>query len=219
MDGLKLYDYAASANCYKVRLLLCQLGQGYERIPIDIFAGQTLSDEFGAINPQRTTPVLELADGRRLVESNAILLYLGLGTEFLPSEAFEQGQVARWLIFEQTDVVPMIGGLRFRLATKRLRPGDADAQRRLSGAREVLGLLDAHLAGSRFLVADRYSVADIAVFAYSRLAGAVGIEMEPYANFAEWLRRVETQPLFLDDLEPYPPNALPGAGRSLYDGE
>jgi glutathione S-transferase len=77
---VRLYDYPASCNCYKVRLLLAQLGLPYERVPVDIFAGETLTDEYAAINPSRTTPVLETDDGRFLPESNAILLYLAQGT-------------------------------------------------------------------------------------------------------------------------------------------
>src|SRR2546423_11021219 len=142
MTRLRLYDYAASANCYKVRLLLAQLGVEYERVPIDIFGGDTLTDEFGAVNPARSTPVLELSPGTFLPESNAILLHLAAGTAFLPRDP----QVYRWLFFEQAYVVPAIGGLRFRLITGRLRPMDPDALRRRSAAHDVLSLLDAELA-------------------------------------------------------------------------
>src|SRR4051812_39024914 len=102
---MKLYDYDTSANCFKVRLLLAQLERPFERVPLDIFAGDTLTDEFAAINPQRSTPVLELDDGRRLVESNAILFYIAQGTEFLPDDTFERAEIVRWLIFDQLDVM------------------------------------------------------------------------------------------------------------------
>src|SRR3954468_19570926 len=108
---MKLYDYVASANCYKVRLLLAQLGRRYERIPVDIFDGDTLTDDFAELNPLRSTPVLQLDDDRALIESNAILWYLAAGTPLLPEDPFEQSQVCRWLIYEQSDVMPMIGGL------------------------------------------------------------------------------------------------------------
>jgi glutathione S-transferase len=88
--GMRLYDYAASANCFKVRLLLAQLGTDYERVPVDIFAGETLTNEFAAINPARTTPVLEPVPGRYLPESAAILAYLAEGTPFLPDDRFER---------------------------------------------------------------------------------------------------------------------------------
>src|SRR5918912_1068292 len=130
---MRLYDYAASANCYKARLLLAQLDRPYERVAVDIFAGETLTDEFAAINPARTVPVLETDDGRFLPESAAILVYLARGTPYLPDDPFELGQVVRWLVYEQTDVIPTMGGLRFRLLVGRLLPSDPDAVRRKEG--------------------------------------------------------------------------------------
>ncbi len=214
---MKLYDYFASCNCYKVRLLLAQLGLRYERVPVDIFNGDTLTDEFGRMNPARTTPLLETDDGRFLQESNAILLYLAHGTSLLPDDPFELAQVLRWLIYEQTDVVPMIGGLRFRLLVGRLAPSDPDAIRRREGASEVLDLLDAHLAERQFFVGDRYSIADIAIYGYTHRAHEAGIDLEPYPSVRAWLSRVEEQPGYIEDVEPYGENAAPGAGRSIYD--
>src|SRR5262245_35079703 len=135
MEGLRLYDYAASANCYKVRLLLATLGRAYERVPIDIFAGETLTDEFYVKNPARSTPVLEVGDGRYLQESNAILAYLAEGTCYMPADAFDRAHVLRWLIFEQTDVIPTMGGLRFRILTGRLSPDHPEARRRHEGSK------------------------------------------------------------------------------------
>ena len=216
MGRLRLYDYPASANCYKVRLLLAQLRRDYERIPIDIFDGDTLTDGYAALNPFRSTPVLQLEDGRLLIESNAILWYLAHGTPFLPSDPLEQAEVCRWLIYEQTDVMPMIGGLRFRLLTGRFAPDSEAAAERRRGAHEALAILDAHLTSCRFLVADRYSVADIAVYAYSHVAADADVDHSPYPAFRAWLDRVASQPRFVDDLEPYPPNASTLAGRSIY---
>ena len=217
MDPLRLYDYSASANCYKVRLLLHQLGRAYERIPIDIFAGGTLTAEYGRINPFRSTPVLEITPGRYLIESNAILYYLAEGTPFLPAGTLERAEVVRWLIYEQTDVMPMTGGLRFRLMTGRLAPGDPDALRRRKGGKEVLGILEAHLSGRAFLVGERYSIADISVYGYVHVAGEAGFEMDRWRAVQAWIDRVAAQPRYMNDLEPYPPNARPGAGRSTYD--
>ena len=123
---MRLYDYAASANCYKVRLLLAQLELPYERVPVDIFAGDTLTDDFARLNPVRSTPVLVPETGPPLPESNAILLHLAEGTMLLPPEPVQRAQVYRWLFFEQADVIPAIAGLRFRLMTGRLAP-DAPA--------------------------------------------------------------------------------------------
>jgi len=213
---MRLYDYPASANCYKARLLLAQLGQEYERVDVDIFDGDTLTDEFAQLNPQRATPVLRLDDGRTLVESNAILFYLGDGTPFLPEDRFERAQVVRWLVYEQTDVMYMIGGLRFRLATGRWQADDEPAVARRNGADDVLRLLDAQLTGAQFLVGDHYSIADIAVYAYAHVAEEAGVPTSGYPAFAAWLTRVEATPGFLNDLQPYPPNASRLVGRSTY---
>jgi glutathione S-transferase len=213
---MRLYDYAASCNCYKVRLLLAHLGQPYERVPVDIFAGETLTDEYAQINPMRTTPVLETEDGY-LAESNAILLYLASGTPLLPDDPYELAQVVRWLIYEQTDVVMMIGGLRFRLLVGRWTPDHSEAVRRREGGLEVLQLLDDHLAENEFFVGGRYTIADIAVYGYSHLAEEAGLDLAPYPHLRAWFSRVEAQPGYIEDVEPYGANAAPGAGRSIYD--
>jgi glutathione S-transferase len=213
---MRLYDYAGSCNCYKVRLLLAQLGIAYERVPVDIFAGATLTDEYLALNPARTTPVLETG-GRYLTESNAILLFLAQGTRYLPADPFELAQAAGWLIYEQTDVVPTIGGLRFRLLTQRLVGSDRDAVRRRNGALEVLRVLDDHLTTRDFFVGGGYTIADIAVYGYTHLAHEAAIDLGPYESVRAWLARVEEQPGFVEDVEPYGANAVPGAGRSIYD--
>jgi glutathione S-transferase len=210
---MKLYDYAASANCYKVRLLLAHLGREYERVPVDIFGGDTLRDEYAAINPAHTTPVLEDPPGTFLQESNALLLHLARGTAFLPDDP----QVYRWLFFEQADVVPTMGGLRFRLITGRLSPDDAEALRRREASYEVLALLDGELAQRDFLVGGTYSVADIGIYGYVHVADEAGLDLDPYASLRSWLARVQAQPGYMNDLEPYPQNARAGASRSIYD--
>ena len=214
---MRLYDYSASANCYKARLLLAQLGQPYERIPIDIFAGATLTDDFAAKNPARSTPVLETDDGRYLQESGAILWYLAEGSELLPADPFERAHVLRWLILEQTDVMPGIGGLRFRLLTGRWAPDDPAAVQRRDLGLSALGMLEAHLRDRRFFVADCYTIADIALYAYTHTAPDAGFDLDQFPEVSAWLRRVEQQPGFVNDLEPYPENARGGAGRSIYD--
>jgi glutathione S-transferase len=210
---MKLYDYAASANCYKVRLLLAQLGRDYDRVPVDIFAGDTLTDEFAAVNPARSTPVLEHPPGVFLPESNAILLHLAKETPFLPDDS----QVFRWLFFEQADVVPAIGGLRFRLLTGRLQAGEPDAVRRRAAAHDVLALLDGQLAQRDFIVGDGYTVADIGLYGYVHVAHEADLDLGPYPSIRAWLQRVESTPGYVNDLEPYPPNARVGASRSIYD--
>jgi glutathione S-transferase len=213
---VRLFDYAASANCYKVRLLLAQLGLACERVELDIFAGDTLTPEFRAMNPARTTPVLELDDGRHLPESGAILAFLADGTELLPGDRFDRASVLRWLLFEQSDVVPMIAGLRFRLLTGRWTLDEPEAARRQAGAREVLDVLESHLRREPFLAVGRYTIADIAVYGYVHVAHEAQLDMEPYPAVGAWLERVRSQPGHVDDLAPYPANARPGAGRSIY---
>lgn len=214
---MKLYDYPASANCYKVRLLLAQLAQPYDRVHVDIFAGDTLTEEYAAKNPARATPVLELDDGALLTESNAIVFYLAQDTPFVPADPLGLAQVVRWLVFEQTDVMMTMGGLRFRLLTGRLTPDHPDAVRRREGALEALGLLELHLGERAFLVDDRYSIADIAVYGYTHVAAEAGLELDRFPAVHAWLERVVAQPGYMNDLEPYPANARPGAGRSTYD--
>lgn len=214
--SLRLYDYAASANCYKVRLLLAQLGIAYEKVSLDIFDADTLTPEFELINPARSTPVLEVVPTGHLIESNAILAYLAEGSELYPPDAFQRAQVLRWLLFEQADVMPTMGGLRFRLLTGRLQPGDPDVARRVGGAAQALRLLEAHLADHDFLVAGRYTIADIAVYGYTHVAHEATIDTRSHPAVEAWLRRVAAQPGHMNDLRPYPPNASLQVGRSIY---
>lgn len=214
---VRLYDYPPSCNCYKVRLLVAQLRIAYERVPIDIFAGETLTDEFARVNPTRSMPVLETGDDRHLPESNAILVYLARGTAYLPGDSLELAQVVRWLIYEQTDIVPMIGGLRFRVLVGRLKISDPDALRRRDGATAVLSLLDHHLTTRESFVAGRYTIADIAIYGYTHLGHDAGLDMRPYTALRGWFERVEQQPGYIEDVEPYGTNAALGAGRSIYD--
>jgi glutathione S-transferase len=207
---MRLYDYTASANCYKPRLLLALLEQPYERVAVDIFAGETLTDEYAELNPARETPVLVLDDGRVLTQSNAILWFLAEGTPFLPDSPFERAQVAQWLFFEQEWVMPGIGGTRFRLVTGR-GPGRPDL------GRDALGLLERRLSDRAFLVGSDCSIADLSNFAYTHVADDAGLGLDGYPAVCAWLDRVRSLPRFVDDLEPYPANARPGAGRSIYD--
>jgi glutathione S-transferase len=216
MSALRLYDYGASSNCYKIRLLLAQLDLAYERIPTDIFGGDTLSEEFARKNPLRMTPVLELADGRVLQESAAILVYLAEGTRLWPDDAFERAQALRWLVYEQTDIIPATGGLRFRLVTGRLTAEHPDALARMAAGEEVFALLEQHLATRDFFVADRYTAVDIAIFGYVHVAHGAGYDMSRYPRVQAWLERVRQQPGYMNDLEPYPENARAGAGASIY---
>ena len=116
---MRLYDYDASGNCFKVRLLLALLGREYERVPVDIFAGETLTDGYARVNPLRETPVLETDDGEFVAQSNAILFYLAEGTGYLPDDPVARAQALQWTYFEQERVMPGLGGTRFRRLTGR----------------------------------------------------------------------------------------------------
>jgi glutathione S-transferase len=214
---LRLHDYSASGNCYKIRLLLAQLGLEYERVPVDIFGGDTLTDEYAKVNPQRQTPVLERDGAEPLTESGAILVHLAEGTEYLPEDPRERAQAYKWLFFEQTEVIQGIAGLRFRLITERIRPDGREALWRRSVGDAALTVLNDRLGRSDYLAGDAYSVADISLFAYVHVANEAGFELNRYPQVEEWIRRVEGTRGHMNDLEPYPPNSMAGQSRSIYD--
>jgi glutathione S-transferase len=209
---MRLYDYAASGNCFKVRLLLGLLGRSYERVAIDIFAGDTLTD-YAEVNPLRETPVLELDSGERLAQSSAILWYLAEGTPFLPDDALGRAYVAQWLSFEQERVMGGLGNPRFRLLTGR---SAARIESRLAIGRGALEVLDVHLAGRSWVVGERVTIADLGLFPYVSVAGDAGVALSDYPAVSEWLDRIRALPGFVDDFVAYPENARPGAGRSIY---
>jgi glutathione S-transferase len=206
---VRLYDYAGSGNCYKVRLLLALLRREYERVPVDIFAGETLTDAYAALNPLRETPVLELESGDVIAQSPAILWYLAEDTPFLPADRVGRAHVLQWLAFEQERVMGGIGGPRFRRLT-----GRPPIEGRLAAGEEALALLDAHLREHEWLVGERCTIADVAVFGYGHVAAEAGLAHGPHVQ--AWMERLRALPGFVDDLAPYGENARPGAGRSIY---
>jgi glutathione S-transferase len=218
MAPVRLYDYAASANCYKARLLLAQLGIAYERVPVDIFAGESSSPAYREKNPAGRTPVLELDSGEALAESNAILLYLVEGTPFVPDELLERARVWQWLFFEQNLFEPNVGTARFWRLTGRDTERPEVFAARLESARAALAALNDGLRGRDFLVGGGYTVADVSLYAYAHVAGDAGVELDGHPAVTAWLRRVEATPGFVNDLEPYPENARAGAGGGSVHG-
>jgi glutathione S-transferase len=210
---MRLHDYAASGNCYKVRLLLALLGEPYERVAVDIFDGETLTDAFAALNPARTTPVRELDDGEALPESAAILWYLAEGTDYLPDDRLARAQVLRWLCFERA-FTPAIAGARFQVMTDRT---DDETPFLVAEGRSVLARLDRRLDGRDWVALDVPTIADIALFGYAHVAGDAAFDLAAHPSVEAWLGRVRALPGYVNDLVPYPPNAMPGASRSIYD--
>ena len=185
-------------------------------MPVDIFAGESQTDVYRALNPAGRTPALVLSGGDAIAESNAILLYLSEGTWSLPDDRIDRARVHQWLFFEQNLLEPNVGTARFwRLTGRDRQRPDAFAQR-LEAGQDALRILEGHLAGHDFLVDGRYTVADIALYAYTHTAPEAEFDLAEFPAVTAWLRRVEQQPGFMNDLAPYPANAHAGAGRSIY---
>jgi len=211
---LRLYDYPPSQNAWKVRLLLSHLGLTYERVPVSIFEGESHTDTFLEKNPAGAVPVLEVEPGRYIAESNAILCYLAEGTPYLPQEPFERAQVMQWLFFEQSYVEPQIGSLRYWALTGKLGKRSTDM---IDGKRayslRALAALERHLATRSFLVGERYTISDMAVYAYAAHADEAGLDLAAYPAFRAWIERVKAQPGFLGERYPY--SIDPHASREL----
>ena len=213
---MRLYDSPVSANCYKVRLLAANLGLELERVPVDIFTGEAGTDEHLARNPAGRTPVLELDSGEHLPESGAILLFLAEGTPLLPTDPYERARAAAWIFFEQNLLEPNIGTGRFWLLTGRAAGNEALLERWRDMGEKALDVLERQLAATPFLLGESYSVADIALYAYTHVAPELGLDLGRFPAVTAWLRRVEEQPGYLNDLEPYPQHA--GAGGASAHG-
>jgi glutathione S-transferase len=204
---MRLYDYAGSGNAYKVRLLLAQLDIPYERIPISIFTGESRTPRFLAKNPAGRVPVLELDDGRCLAESNAILWYLARGTSLLPEDPFEQSQVLQWLFFEQYEVEPVIGTARFWVLTGRAAARPAELQTRMEAGTRTLAEMNRHLASRDFFVAQKYTIADVALYAYTHVAAEAGFDLRPLPALRAWFERVAREPRFVPGPDAYDASA------------
>jgi glutathione S-transferase len=190
-----LYDYLDSGNGYKVRLLLAQLARPYRWVELDIMTGETRTPDFLARNPNGRIPTLELEDGTCIAESNAILWYLADGTEYLPAERLARAQVLQWMFFEQYSHEPYVATPRFIL--KHLpadSPRCSELPQRLNQGRAALAVMESHLKKRAFFVDERYSIADIALYAYTHVADEAHLDLAPYPNVRAWLERVAGQP-------------------------
>jgi glutathione S-transferase len=195
---LTLYDYLDSGNGFKIRLLLSQLTQQYHWVERDIMSGKTRTPEFLARNPNGRIPVIETDDGMYLAESNAILFYLAEGTPFLPQERMLRAQVLQWMFFEQYSHEPYVATPRFiRKHLPASSPRQAELPARLTQGRAALAVMDQHLNGRQFMVAERYTIADIALYAYTHVAEEATLDLAPYTHVVAWLKRVSEQPYYI----------------------
>jgi glutathione S-transferase len=192
----RLYDYLPSGNGYKVRLVLKYLGLPYEVIEKDIKQGATRTPEFLAMNPNGQIPLLEVPGKGYLAQSHAIVAYLAEGSDLIPSDRFERALMWQWLNFEQYNLEPNIGSVRFWI--KSLNKTEAELGEKLTDKRkagyQALDVLEKGLVGKSFLVGNRYSLADIGLYAYTHVAPEGGFELAQYPNIRAWCGRIAQQP-------------------------
>ena len=192
---LRLYEFFSSGNCYKVRLLLTQLGIPFETVELNILKGETRTPEFLSKNSNGRIPVLEIEPGKFLSESNAILFYLSEGTEFFPNDAWERAKVMQWLFFEQYSHEPFIATSRFWISIlgKGDEYRDAINQKHEPGY-AALTVMERHLTNHLFFVGERYTIADIGLFAYTHVADEGGFDLMRFPEIQAWIERVKAQP-------------------------
>jgi len=188
-----LYDSRVSGNCYKVRLLLAQLGLDYERRELDVVDRSNRKEVLGDLNPGLRVPTLVLDDGRSLGESGAILSYLADGTALVPEDPYERAQVLQWMFFEQYSHEPYVAVARFWL-TKGVEVDPETLAERQRVGYLAFDAMEGHLAGREYLAGGRYSIADIALYAYTHVAHEGGFDLAAYPAIRAWLDRVAAQP-------------------------
>ncbi len=192
---LILYDSLPSGNSYKVRLLLKQLSIPFKRIEVNILQGETRTPEFLSKNPNGRIPVLEIEPGKFLSESNAILFYLSKNTDFFSGNDLQQSQIMQWLFFEQYSHEPFIATSRFWIS---ILGKAAEYQEALSQKREpgyaALTVMERHLSGHSFFVADHYTIADIGLFAYTHVADEGGFDLTRFPAIQAWIERIKAMP-------------------------
>ena len=190
---LTLYDDPTSGNGYKVRLLLAQLDIQYRLVELDILKKETRTPEFLLKNPNGRIPTIELEDGRCLAESNAILFFCAHGTPFWPTDRYDQADVLRWMFFEQYSHEPYVAVARFLLhLSEPPDPGVLDEKHEKGYA--ALDVMERHLVSRAFFAAGHYTIADIALYAYTHVAREGRFDLSRYPNIGAWLDRVKGQP-------------------------
>jgi glutathione S-transferase len=190
---MQLFNSAVSGNCYKVRLLAAQLGLPLELHEMDVVDRSNRPAVIGKLSPILRVPVLVLDDGRPMFESNAIIDYLAEGTPFMPEDRYERQQLLAWQFFEQYEIEPNLAVARF-FKLFDLEPPEGLWRQKHEAGRKGLEALERGLRGREFLVADRYTVADISLYAYTHVAAEGGFDLGPYPWIQAWIDRVATQP-------------------------
>lgn len=195
---ITVYGFSPSGNCHKLRLLLEQIGREYRWIETDSARGETRTPGYLAKNPNGKVPMIELQDGRVLVESNAILHWLAEGTDFLPDDRWQRAQALSWMFFEQYSHEPYIAVARFISGwTPADSPRRADLPRLRERGHQALAVMERHLSSHAWFTGERYGIADIALFAYTCVAGHGGIALDAYPAIRDWLARVALTPGFV----------------------
>jgi glutathione S-transferase len=190
---VRVFGMAESGNCYKVKLLLSQLGQPFEWVETDIMQGASRKDEFLRMNPNGKVPTLEISPGVYLPESNAILCYLAEGSQYWSGDRLTRARVMQWMFFEQYSHEPYVAVARFILLLLKQpdHPQLADKQKR---SHDALKVMDAHLLQQPFFAGSAYSIADIALYAYTHVADEGGLSLAGYPAIRAWMDRVKSQP-------------------------
>ncbi|MEM7277567.1 MAG: glutathione S-transferase family protein [Pseudomonadota bacterium] len=194
----RVYGDSRSGNCYKVAWLMQELALPYEWVEVDILEGGTRHDTFLGMNPNGKIPLLDLGDGRFLAESNAILGYLSENTPLLPVDRFHRALVYQWLFFEQYSHEPYIATSRFivqYLGSPANRADELSAKQ--EPGNKALKIMDSHLSTREFLTGDHFTIADIALYAYTHVADEGGFDLSLYPFVQAWLRRAEIRPGYL----------------------
>jgi len=207
-----LYSMQRSGNSYKARLALAQLREPYRLVEIDILKGESHTPEFLAKNPNGQVPLLEVAPGRYLAESNAILWYIAGGSALAPEDRIDRAEAMQWMFFEQHSLEPNIGAAWFWLTLVR---GGRELQQHaledwLENGYRALGVMEQHLKTHRFFAADRYTIADIALYGYTHVAHECDYNLASFPAIRAWLKRVAAEPGHVD-MDFSPAAAIVGA--------
>ena len=197
-EKIRFYGDSISGNCYKLQLACSELGIDYLWHEMNILAGDTKTEEFRKLNANGKVPVMVLPDGRVLPESNAILCYLADGGELCGADRYAKALILQWLFFEQYSHEPYIATSRFimkYLGSPPQRQAELEAKR--PGGYKALDIMEQQLAAHDFLANERFSIADIALYAYTHVAHEGGFDLEPYPDVRNWLRRIESRKAYV----------------------